>query len=225
MPAHSLRHNAIAIGGGRVFLIDRPLAEVDRLGAPKDLGKEHPKGTLLALDAASGKVLWQKKDNIYGTMLALSTPHDVLLMSYQATRFKLPSEQGKWLTGFRASTGGRLWEKTGNYLTRPVLVERTIYAQGGAWDLLDGSDKSFPFKRSYGCGQLAACQNLMVFRSATLGYYDLQKNKGMEDYGGIRPGCWINSIPAGGLVLVPDATAGCQCSYLNQAWIALQARE
>ncbi|HYT93633.1 MAG TPA: hypothetical protein VEL76_33250, partial [Gemmataceae bacterium] len=98
-------------------------------------------------------------------------------------------------------------------------------AQGGAWDLLTGEVRSFALKRSYGCGQLAGCARLMVFRSATLGYYDLERQKGTIDYGGIRPGCWINAIPAGGLVLVPDATSGCQCSYLNQAWIALQPPE
>ena len=66
---------------------------------------------------------------------------------------------------------------------------------------------------------------MMVFRSATLGYYDLLSPKGVIDYGGLRPGCWINAILAGGIVMVPDATAGCQCSYLNQAWIALQPIE
>ena len=53
---------------------------------------------------------------------------------------------------------------------------------------------------------------------------ELTKNKSVENYGGLRPGCWINAIPAGGIVLVPDATAGCQCSYLNRAWVALQAK-
>ena len=42
------------------------------------------------------------------------------------------------------------------------------------------------------------------------------------NFGGIRPGCWINVIPAGGLVLMPDSTTGCKCSYLNTATIALQ---
>jgi hypothetical protein len=65
----------------------------------------------------------------------------------------------------------------------------------------------------------------MLFRSATLGYYDLVEKKGTTDYGGIRPGCWINAIPAGGVVLVPDGTASCKCSYLNQAWIALYPQE
>ena len=44
----------------------------------------------------------------------------------------------------------------------------------------------------------------------------------MQNFGGIRPGCWINVVPAGGLVLMPDATDLCTCSYLIKASIALQ---
>jgi len=97
-----------------------------------------------------------------------------------------------------------------------------IYAQGGAWKLLTGEPQPFSFQRSYGCGILAASRNLMVFRSATLGYCDFEAAGTVNDYGGIRPGCWVNALPVGGLVLVPDATAGCRCSYLNRAWIALE---
>ena len=88
--------------------------------------------------------------------------------------------------------------------------------------MLTGEPVAFEFSRSYGCGILAGCQNVLLFRSATLGYYDLSGACETVDYGGIRPGCWINAIPAGGLVLMPDATAGCECSYLNKAWIALE---
>lgn len=220
---HSIRHNAIAIGGGRVYLIDRPLADKDRLGGPKE--SPHPGGELLALDAASGKVLWRVPQDVFGTVLALSSEHDVLLMCYQPTRFKLPSEVGGRLAAFRASTGERLWDRDATYTTRPLINGRTIWAQGGQWDLLTGMPRPFALKRSYGCGQIAGCTNLMVFRSATLAYYDLTNPQGVIDYGGLRPGCWINAIPAGGLVLVPDATSGCQCSYLNQAWIVLHPLE
>jgi hypothetical protein len=61
----------------------------------------------------------------------------------------------------------------------------------------------------------------MVFRSATLGYIDLSAGGATENYGGIRPGCWINALPAGGLVLMPDAVDRCRCSYLIKASIAL----
>jgi outer membrane protein assembly factor BamB len=218
-PRHSIRHNAIAIGNGRVYLIDRPLAESDRLTGDK--AAAHSPGELLALDAASGTVQWRTDEGISGTLLALSTRHNALVMGYQSTRFKLPSETGGSLTGFRASDGKRLWEQKASYITRPVINDEMVYAQGGSWDVRTGQEQPFPFKRSYGCGQLASSAHLMVFRSATLGYYDLRSGGATTDYGGIRPGCWINAIPAGGVVLVPDASAGCTCSYLNQAWMAL----
>ncbi len=53
-------------------------------------------------------------------------------------------------------------------------------------------------------------------------YFDLSSKRETRNFGGMRPGCWINAIPAGGLLLVPDATSGCACGYLNRAWIALE---
>lgn len=222
---HSIRHNAIAIGGGRVFLIDRPLAKFDRFRRrPKDAAS-HEKGVLKAFSATTGELQWETSDDIYGTLLALSVQHDALLMSYQPTRFQLSSEAGGRMTVLRSSTGRRLWEKAVEYDSRPTLNDRTIFAQGGAWDLLTGDDRTFNFDRSYGCGILAAGRSMMVFRSATLGYYDLEQNEKTENFGGMRPGCWINAIPAGGLVLVPDGSSGCSCAYQNKTWIALEGRD
>jgi len=217
---HSIRHNAIAIAGGKLFLIDRPLAMFDREKRPRS--KEHPTGRLLALSAKTGKVLWESEEDIYGTMLAVSEQHGVLLMSYQATRFRLDSEIGGRMTAFQVSDGNRRWDIQARYESRPLINGDVIYAQGGAWKLLTGEPQPFSFQRSYGCGILAASRNLMVFRSATLGYCDFEAAGTVNDYGGIRPGCWVNALPVGGLVLVPDATAGCRCSYLNRAWIALE---
>jgi hypothetical protein len=70
------------------------------------------------------------------------------------------------------------------------------------------------------CHLVHPLRNLLVFRSGTLGYYDLTRKAGTENYGGLRPGCWINALPVGGLVLVPDASSGCKCSYQNRAWVA-----
>jgi hypothetical protein len=126
------------------------------------------------------------------------------------------------MSAFRASNGNRLWDIEANYASRPILNDSTIYAQPGSWDLLTGQEKDFHFERSYGCGIIAGSKNLLAFRSATLGYRDLLTGEGTVNYGGIRPGCWINTIPAAGLLLVPDATSRCVCSYLIKANIALQ---
>jgi hypothetical protein len=40
----------------------------------------------------------------------------------------------------------------------------------------------------------------------------------------VRPGCWINIIPAGGLILIPEASAGCTCGYAIQTSLALAPR-
>ena len=247
-PEYSIRHNAIALAPGRVYLIDRPRAPADEFFDP-DAGlkeakqraatsgltedeellrlKEHATGRLLALDAETGKVLWKNDDEIFGTMLAFSSEHDVLLMSYQpvhqATRL---SERGDRMAGIQPSDGKRLWDVKADYKSHPILNDRTIYAQPGAWDLLTGEKLPFTFTRSYGCGIPVGSTHMLVFRSATLGYCDLIAGTGVpENYGGIRPGCWINAIPAGGLVLMADAASWCSCSYLNQATCALQPAE
>ena len=217
----SIRHNAIAIGGGKVYLIDRPLALFDQKGTEENV---HPSGVLLALDSNTGKVVWEQGEDVYGTMLALSIQHDVLLMTYQSTRFKLKSELGGRMAGYRASDGQRLWDVKAKYISRPLINNRTIYAEPGAWDLLTGERRDFKFSRSYGCGTISGGANLLAFRSATLGYLDLLSDGETENYGGIRPGCWINTIPAGGLLLMPEAANRCICSYLIKANIALQGK-
>jgi hypothetical protein len=179
-------------------------------------------GMLVALNMDNGEVRWKSSDNIYGTMLVVSQKYDVLLMAYQDTRFKLISEVGGRMAAFRASTGKRLWDVEARYASRPILNDSTIYAQPGAWDLITGRKMDFHFERSYGCGIVAGSKHLLAFRSATLGYRDLLSDRGTDNYGGIRPGCWINTIPASGLLLVPEASNRCVCSYLIKATIALQ---
>ncbi len=223
-PEHSIRHNTVAVGAKRIYLIDRPLATGDSPKAGLFKPAPQPGGRLVCLDTATGKLLWETREDILGTVLILSEKHDVLLMSYQPTRFKLDSELDDRMAAFRASDGRPLWSITDQYKSRPIINDRAIYAEPGKWDLLTGERQPFEFKRSYGCGILAAAQRLLVFRSATIGYVDLKKNTGTENYGGIRPGCWVNAIPAGGLVLLGEAASGCTCSYLNQAAIALQPR-
>jgi outer membrane protein assembly factor BamB len=235
-PQHSLRHNAIAVSGGRVYLIDRPISMADRITEPKPGGThrpllkpgQQPGGTLLALDAATGKTLWRQADDVFGTQLAVSSKRNLVLMYYQGVKhkfFKLPSEVGGRLAAFDATNGRRVWDRQAAYLTRPMLNGDTIYAEGGAWELQTGRDVPFNFHRSYGCGQICSSTHLMLFRSGTLGYWDLTRDVGVENFGGIRPSCWFSAIPAGGLVLVPDGSSKCVCSYQMQAWVALQPGE
>ena len=82
--------------------VDAPLAAFDQVRK----GKATPSsgGRLVALDAESGEVNWSREDGIYGTVLAISEPHQVVLMSYQPSRFGLASETGGRLSVFDLRT-------------------------------------------------------------------------------------------------------------------------
>ncbi len=232
-PKESIRHNAIAIGAGRVHVIDRALATDDLLSRaparrgepPKTPAKGHPTGQLITLDMRTGDRIWDNDKDVFGTALAFSKEHDTLLMFYQPTSFRLPSEVGGRIAAFHAAAGYRLWEKKVSYRTRPLINGETIVAHPSALNVKTGEPVAMQVPKSYGCGQLSGSQNLLMFRSGTLGYYDFTRKAGTENYGGIRPGCWINALPVGGLVLVPDASAGCRCSYQNRSWVALEGSE
>ncbi len=232
-PTHSLRNNAIAVSEDRLYLIDRPIALADRITEPKRNGKQgpllkagdQPSGKLMALNTETGAVEWTNDEDIFGTQIAVSGPHGILLMYYQAVKhsfFKLPSEVGGRLAAFQTRDGARMWDRAAEFKTRPIINGDVIYAEGGAWQLDSGTPVPWTFKRSYGCGQIASSRHLMLFRSATLGYLDMTRDVGTENFGGIRTSCWFNAIPAGGMVLVPDGSSKCACSYQMQAWLGLQ---
>jgi outer membrane protein assembly factor BamB len=221
---HSIRNNAIAVGEGRVFLIDRPVAAFEQGISPARRG-EHAAGELVALRAADGKQLW-RTDEIQGTTLLLSIEHDVLLVTTQAGAYALPSEAGSKLAAFKASSGQRLWEVAERYRSRPMIIGETVYAEPYSYDLTSGKKAAFNFQRLHGCGTVLGCPNLLLFRSGPLGYVDLTSGKtgksAVEYYGGTRPGCWANAIPAGGSVFLPNSFNSCSCSYLNRTNIALR---
>ncbi|MFQ6098886.1 MAG: malectin domain-containing carbohydrate-binding protein, partial [Armatimonadota bacterium] len=114
----------------------------------------------------------------------------------------------------------------------PVIVGDTIYAQPMAYDLktgapkgrsdpLTGQETPWTFVRAYGCGAVSAAPNLLLFRSGTFGFYDLAGDSGIHNFGGIRPGCFVNMIAASGLVLIPEGSSACTCAYNFQTSVAL----
>jgi len=244
-PEQSIRNNAIAVGDGLVFVIDRPVAQIDTILRSELQDKrrgidapQHLTGVLLALDAQTGRVRWRDDDDVFGTTLSVSTRHNVLLMSYSRIGFTRPSDWPTGMRAYRASNGTKLWQ-CGESGMRPTIVDRTIYSFPMAWDLLTGRqravDGSRPGERpgqpwriegkGQGCGLVAGCENLLLIRSGALGYYDTSYDRGwMENYGGLRTGCFVNALPVGGIVVAPDDTRACRCSYQNQASVALVRR-
>lgn len=227
-------NTAIAIGGDRVFFVESR-GEAAMKSAVGQLGNEIlDKQFLVALDAGTGKKLWEKNEDLRacGTATKVSHHRDTVVVwgtTGQCT-----------LAAFSAQTGTRLWTQTyATYAPRssrgmdhPILIGDTIYAEPYAYDLRTGKPKmrSHPItgeagpwrmSRAYGCGIMSASPSCLFYRSGSIGIYDLEADAGTSNWGGMRPGCWINIIAAAGLALIPEASAGCVCAYPIQTTVAL----
>jgi hypothetical protein len=195
-----------------------------RKGKAKPL--KHAPGILLAMDLKSGSHRWTVKQ-VDGTLLAAAQDHGVLVMGSGRSGFTLVSDVTNRLSGFDIKTGRKLWahDKIDQNRSRPLIHDRKVIVEPNAYDLKTGKPiAGFKVKRTYGCGPMTAGKNLLLLRSGTLGYLDANAPTKVMNYGGVRPGCWINAIPVAGMVVMPDAMEKCNCSYLNKATVALEQR-
>jgi hypothetical protein len=233
---YGFRHNAVCVAAGRVFCLDVMSRFV--LDRAKRLGQEPQKQPsyqprLLALDISTGREAWSTTRDVFGTFLSYSREHGVLLQSGSPSRDRALDEAEKGLVAYRASDGSVLWQDLERSYKGPCLLHHdTIITQGEAYALLTGKPKmrvdpmtgedvAWKFTRNYGCNTAVACENLLTFRSAAAGYFDLSGDGGTGNLGGFKSGCSSNLIAAGGLLCAPDYTRTCTCRYQNQTSLAL----
>ncbi|MBN1804304.1 MAG: PQQ-binding-like beta-propeller repeat protein [Sedimentisphaerales bacterium] len=239
---HSFRHNTITIAANKIFCIDgmseTKLAYLKRRGL-----KVENERTLYALDAETGETLWKNNENIFGTWLAFSSEHDVLLEAGSRARDRAFDEVDRGMVVYRGSNGKILWKHDDSYKGPPILYHDWIITQntGGtgsavveakAFNILNGkavmrehqmTGELIPWTwlRFYGCNTAVASENLLTFRSAAGAFIDLTRGQSTATIGGFKSGCTSNLIIANGVLNAPDYTRTCVCSYQNQASLAL----
>ncbi len=107
----------------------------------------------------------------------------------------------------------------------PVVTGGRLVVEPWILDVHSGKDL-FTFARQggSGCGSLSASSGKLFYRASNLAEFDLESREQRLVSKATRPGCWINMIPAGGLLLVPEGSSGCICSYPVQASMAFGPR-
>ncbi len=133
--------------------------------------------------------------------------------------------------------GEKLWSRDANHMNRPAVVDGYVIAEPWSYDLhtgeerkrvhpLTGEQTAWQFSRpGHHCGIITATPNMMLFRSGFIGYYDLYSDSGTNHFAGQRLGCWVNAIPGNGLVVIPEASAGCVCLFSITSTVVLEPRE
>ena len=235
----SFLHNAIIEGGGYFYLLDKlPKSREEKM---KRRGFAKPEEyRLLAIDAKDGRIVWEKREDVFGTWLSYSKEHGILLQAGAKARDRSGDEVGEGMIAYDAKSGDILWEEKKRVYEGPCILHNDliITAAGqykdsaGAFHIKDGKPylvenpltgtaEPWRITRAYGCNTPIAGEHLITFRSGSAGYYDLDSMSGTGNFGGFRSGCSSTLIPANGVLNAPDYTRTCSCGYQNQTSLAL----
>ncbi|MCX7806194.1 MAG: malectin domain-containing carbohydrate-binding protein, partial [Planctomycetota bacterium] len=229
---YSFLHNGIAIGGGRLYCLDRipPFAH----NALAAAGQAPPADaySISALDLRTGRPLWRTSANIFGSWLGYSKGRDILIQAFRPGRDMIEGEAGSRITAYRASDGTVLWDRDIRYWTPLILHGDRIITGSEMVGLLDGRpvmrrapltgiECPWTYRKGYGCDYPIASEHLLTFRSGAAGFCDLSRDAGFGNFGGFKSGCTSNLIAADGLLNAPDYTRTCSCSYQNQTSLGL----
>ncbi|MHC4737404.1 MAG: outer membrane protein assembly factor BamB family protein [Planctomycetota bacterium] len=227
---HGFINNTIVAGNDKIFCLDKLPHYIEKQLIERQI---KPKKTyrLLALDARTGQILWQKNSNLFGAWLGYSDEYDVLLQADRPSGDML-SQPGDRMITYRGRNGALLWDSPIDYRGPCMIHGNTIITQNRAFNLLTGQPKmrlhpitgqpvKWSFARKYGCNTTIASEHLLTFRSAAAGYFDLAGDGGTGNIGGFKSGCTSNLVVANGVLNAPDYTQTCNCSYQNQTSLAM----
>jgi outer membrane protein assembly factor BamB len=197
-----------------------------------------------ALDLVTGKEQWSGPIELTGCggdKMGTAVADGILLFfghfSNHDTRF-FKGNDLTWrrVTAVDTKTADVLWSRPLNYLRRPLVVGDRIIVEPRACDLRTGtiltrphpiSGRSVPWeilRPGHCCAVTSASAHTLFYRSYWAAIYDITDDRGLSLFGAIRPGCWLNMISANGLMLMPEASAGCTCSFPLRCSLALVPR-
>lgn len=119
--------------------------------------------------------------------------------------------------------------------SHPCIIDGRIYLLSHiteallSFDLQTGTMQRDPdlfdfWIHSKTCAVPTGSASGLFFRRDSCQMYDLPTGRTVDLTGVTRPSCWMSIIPAGGLILMPEASAGCTCGFALQTSVVLRAR-
>ena len=191
--------------------------------------------SVVGVDVNTGRVVWRRPFGfkIVEHILFGSCSDGILIMSGSGN-----VNGALWYAdyAFSEDTGDLLWKKEWKYLNwtngshgeqihRTVIMNGTVYTEPYAFDLKTGEQReSWMLSRGgHACGTISGAEDALFFRASNPAVcVPSDSNKGKKLNNITRPGCWINMLPAGGLLMIPEASSGCTCNFPLQMTIVYE---
>ncbi len=227
---------SICLGEEKMFFVesvnDKALNDIDGL-IPLNVLKNEM--YIVALNSKTGELIWKKKFdcNLPEHILFGSYANGILLMSGSENR-----DGALWYGNyaFDARSGKEIWNQErkhkawtngshGEQIHRAMIMDNTVFTEPFAFDLKTGKQKEdWTLQRNgHSCGNISGADDVIFFRGTNPSVcVPGETDQGTKLNNITRPGCWINMVPAGGLLLIPEASSGCSCNFPLQMSIVYQ---
>jgi outer membrane protein assembly factor BamB len=232
-------NSTIAVADSRVYFVESTDESLNdsKTGRHKAASLFRLPAQLTALDMRTGSLLWKKPIDlkyIEHTIYLSAVRGRIVINGSFNKLIAAKSKVHVDVSVFNAEDGSRIWQRTQNNQANadgahgeqdlhPVIVDNRLYCEPFAYDLQTGEplpDWKWNAGRRRGCGTISASASTFFFRHSHPTMFDLTGNSYSKITTSTRPGCWINMIPAGGLLLIPEGSSGCSCNYAIQSSMA-----
>ncbi|HUS46598.1 MAG TPA: PQQ-binding-like beta-propeller repeat protein [Phycisphaerae bacterium] len=166
---------------------------------------------MVALDVKTGKKSWEKPFACPGGSIVYYLAHSGKMLVLVAS-----AGWSYHVYGFDANGGEQKWHVTfsnkgdhGAHMSRPAIVGGQLFVRPKIIDLATGKVSDDPMPGG-GCGTYSMSKHAAFFRAVhtTMWSFDAGKT---SNWLRLRPGCWLSTIPACGMLLSPEASGGCTC--------------
>jgi outer membrane protein assembly factor BamB len=231
---------SIVADATRIYYLDQPsaaaVASAERRGEMQILMSQSSSG-LQACNLADGNQVWVTENiPLDRQNLILKDDHILVLPDYMQA-----DHEPDGIAAYSTIDGALIWSNedlltTASWrgapiISQTVVVGDTLYthrtfdlktgAEKFVTDPVTGEDRQHMFYGKNFCGAVSANEHLMFFRSASIGYVETKNSLDSHWLPGVRPGCWISVLPAGGIVMAPEGYSNCICSYSYKTSLAL----
>jgi len=229
----SIVNSSITAGPEGLHFVESPTPSKEgRVSYDEILG--NGKGHLVTLDLNSGKTIRRIP------LPAKKAVQSLYLVTAKGVLALVNSRNEKTVhydvRAYDAKEGKLIWERSqdnrlklngshGEQDKHPVVLNGELYVEPMIYNLRSGIPaEGRKLARGRGCGALSASANALYFRSHNPTAYLPSTGKFKKITTISRPGCWINAIPAGGMLLIPEASSGCTCAFPIQCSLAFAPR-
>ncbi len=216
----------ITIGDGHIFFVECRQPDIQQ-EAVRRIGRSElwQDQFLVALDAATGKKVWEKPlTSAPGTVVFYLAQSDNQLVLVSST------DKHYHTYVYQTKDGTPIWKKRfawqsdnhGGHMSRPAIVDNTLYVRPRVFELGTGLELSRKLPAG-GCGTYACTTDALFFRSSQVTVWDRERGNTTQ-WKRLRPDCWLSTIPAGGMLLSPEAGGGCSCGSWMETSIGFRPR-